>query len=92
MCHLKSAALAIAIGLGLSGAGSFAGPSRLELIRCGTDLVRIGDTEYEVLKKCGEPVHKSGNRWTYDFGTGSFLRVVVFERGHVVHFDIGARQ
>lgn len=39
-------------------------------MRCGGFLVYSGggkssSTMYEVLKKCGEPVQKLGNQWTY---------------------------
>ena len=27
-------------------------------LRCGTDLVRVGDHKFEVVNKCGEPVSK----------------------------------
>ena len=27
-------------------------------VRCGNEVVRVGDTKYEVLSRCGQPVHK----------------------------------
>ena len=27
-------------------------------LRCGKELIRVGDTKYEVLSRCGQPVHK----------------------------------
>ncbi len=38
--------------------------------RCGSALIteglRVGITQYEVAKLCGEPAAKKGNRWIYD--------------------------
>lgn len=38
--------------------------------RCGSAIIteglRIGITQYEVAKLCGEPTTKKGNRWIYD--------------------------
>jgi hypothetical protein len=28
-------------------------------LRCKNDIVSLGDTQYEVLSKCGDPVHKA---------------------------------
>jgi len=33
------------------------GPAEADGFRCGTKLVKIGDTKAEVLSKCGEPDH-----------------------------------
>ncbi|MFQ5993922.1 MAG: DUF2845 domain-containing protein [Acidiferrobacterales bacterium] len=53
-------------------------------MRCGSRLVEVGDTEYEVLKKCGPPAYKQHNQWIYDRGAGRFLKIVVFGNGRVL--------
>ncbi|NIO40866.1 MAG: DUF2845 domain-containing protein [Burkholderiales bacterium] len=53
-------------------------------MRCGTRLVEIGDTEYQVLQKCGPPTYKQGNQWIYDRGPGRFMNIVVFGLGKVL--------
>jgi hypothetical protein len=55
--------------------------------RCGTGLVRTGDTSFEVLKKCGRPASQqqiSGanerfvEQWYYEPGPGEFTRILTF--------------
>ena len=50
-------------------------------MRCGTHLIYAGGGKnsagmYEVLKKCGDPVAKEGNKWIYL--QGSTQRVLTF--------------
>lgn len=59
-------------------------------LRCGTQLVRPGDTKAEVLAVCGEPLIReviSGGQgadsavveqWYYTLGTQRFTRVLTF--------------
>lgn len=35
-------------------------------LRCGTHLVDVGDSEDELLDRCGEPSTREGNRWVYE--------------------------
>jgi len=56
-------------------------------MRCGSRLVEIGDTEYEVARKCGQPSYKEGNRWIYDRGTGRFLKILKFGNGKLLFID-----
>ncbi len=53
-------------------------------MRCGTDIVNVGDPEFVVLQKCGPPTYKQGDQWIYDRGPGSFLKIVVFGLGKVL--------
>jgi hypothetical protein len=67
-------------------------------LRCGSDLVNVGDFKYEVLERCGEPNSKeivgftlndSGDRelriehWVYGPWNGYYY-VMVFEGGILV--------
>ncbi len=50
-------------------------------MRCGGYLIHAGggrdsSTMYEVLKKCGEPEDKMGNRWVYK--QGNMHRILTF--------------
>lgn len=53
-------------------------------MRCGADIVNVGDPELVVLQKCGPPTYKQGDQWIYDRGAGSFLKIVVFGLGKVL--------
>ncbi len=48
-------------------------------MRCGTytlsDAQRAGQTQAEVLYKCGQPYSRSGGTWLYVHGDGSVYRV-----------------
>ena len=43
-------------------------PALAQSLRCGAKLVMKGDTESEVLSKCGPPTEKRGRAWTYERG------------------------
>ena len=51
--------------------------------RCGTELfpsnLRIGVTQYEIAKSCGEPVARKGNRWIYDRRPTEKITILVFD-------------
>ena len=78
---LKKLVLTIVI---LLGGDLTAAPAYAATMRCGALLVGVGDTEYEVLQKCGPPTYKQGDEWIYDRGPGSFLKIVVFGLGKVL--------
>lgn len=74
-------------------------------MRCGQDLVDVGDTTAELLMACGEPllrqaigIHKTETsetiveQWTYNFGSGTLLQIVSLEAGVITGFEDGARQ
>lgn len=50
--------------------------------RCGSELIieglRVGITQYEVAKLCGEPADRKGNRWIYD-RPGENINILVFD-------------
>jgi hypothetical protein len=50
--------------------------ARSDSLRCETELVDVGDEVYDLLKKCGEPSAKEGDKWIYDQGPGE-LRMIV---------------
>lgn len=56
-------------------------------MRCGTALVKNGDTKPQVARKCGEPDFRefisgadepSVEQWYYERGQGQFPRVLTF--------------
>ena len=62
-------------------------------LRCGTNIVNIGDTKDEVMQRCGPPiwvdsyvesrglVRQPVEAWTYDFGKTRFMQELLFEDG-----------
>jgi hypothetical protein len=50
--------------------------------RCGSELIiaglRVGITQYEVTKSCGEPVARKGNAWIYDRPVDN-INILVFD-------------
>jgi hypothetical protein len=52
-------------------------------LRCGTKLVDVGDSVYELLEKCGEPSAREGNRWIYDRGPEKLKMIVRVGEGVV---------
>ncbi len=57
-------------------------PALAESLRCGTKLVRKGDTESEVLSKCGPPTEKGERAWIYE--QGGAVTKVRFAGGRVI--------
>lgn len=66
-------------------------PALADLMYCGDHLVNPGDTEYDVLKKCGPPSDKQGNKWFYEQGTGQFVKILIMENGKVAFVNAGKR-
>jgi hypothetical protein len=58
---------------------------------CGDGFVQIGDSEVDVLSKCGEPTFREGDRWTYDRGPGKFLEILNFGEGNIMSIIQGPR-
>ena len=57
-------------------------------LRCGTRLVKLGDTKFQVLERCGPPLVRevvSGSderrveEWFYRRGQTQFIRVLTFQ-------------
>ena len=53
-----------------------------ESLRCGRHIItpsmRYGPSQYEVLKKCGEPTYRYGRSWTYE-RSGQATRVIEWD-------------
>jgi hypothetical protein len=54
-----------------------------DTFRCGTKLVDVGDSEYDLLDRCGEPSARDGNRWIYDRGPEQLTIIVKVGEGVV---------
>ena len=62
-----------------------------ESMRCGRHIItsgmRTGATQYEVLKKCGEPQSRIGLTWVYD-SPGAAPRQITFDgTGRVMRIE-----
>lgn len=66
-------------------------PDSQDTMSCGDGFVQIGDTQADVLSKCGEPTFREGNRWTYDRGPGKFLEILNFGEGRILGIVQGPR-
>ena len=73
---------------------------RADTFRCGTGLVRPGDTSFEVLKKCGPPASQqqiSGanerfvEQWYYEPGPTEFTRILTFAGTRLVNIETVTR-
>ena len=63
---------------------------------CGTNLVSVGDEKPSVLLKCGAPFMKEDiggagtrERWTYNFGSGDFMKILTFDGDRLESIDDG---
>ena len=73
-----------------------AAPSWAQSIRCGNQLVRVGDPTIELLQRCGEPdlkelLNTDGlivERWTYNCGSLRFMRIITLKGGVVQRIEL----
>ena len=73
-----------------------AAPSWARSIRCGNELVRVGDPTIELLQRCGEPdlrelLNTDGlivERRTYNCGSLRFMRIITLKGGVVQRIDL----
>lgn len=73
-----------------------AAPSWARSIRCGNQLVRVGDPTIELLQRCGEPdlkelLNTDGlivERWTYNCGSLRFMRIINLKGGVVQRIEL----
>ncbi len=73
-----------------------AAPSWARSIRCGNQLVRVGDPTIELLQRCGEPdlkelLNTDGlivERWTYNCGSLRFMRIITLKGGVVQRIEL----
>lgn len=64
-------------------------PTLAQTMRCGTEIVRVGDPTIELLQKCGEPDLKellktNGfilEKWTYNCGSARFMKILTLKGG-----------
>ena len=65
-------------------------------IRCGTEIVSVGDPTIELLQKCGEPdlkelIKTNGfiiEKWTYDCGSKRFMKILTLKGGKVHRVEV----
>ncbi|WP_347902068.1 DUF2845 domain-containing protein [Pseudomonas purpurea] len=91
------ARMLICLGLALAASHAWAA----DTLRCGSQLISVGDRSSEVLQKCGEPIardslgyKRSANRreefqveeWTYGPNSGMY-QYLRFEGNRLVHID-----
>ena len=82
------------------------GDDSITSVRCKNGLVNIGANNLEVIKKCGEPVHKDVieaaskttsrgyveiQEWTYNYGPTDFIYTFRLEGSTVVGIRRGDR-
>jgi len=58
-------------------------------MRCGTNLIEPGDSQYEVAMKCGKPTFQEQNRWHYDWGPHTFIKILYFTNGQLQAIENG---
>lgn len=69
-------------------------------LRCGNQIISIGDTQTKVLTACGKPMkitkvkakkHKGGSisqtQWLYNFGAQDFIYQLTFSKGEVMDVE-----
>ena len=65
-------------------------------IRCGTEIVSVGDPTIELLQKCGDPdlkelIKTNGfiiEKWTYNCGSGRFMKILTLKGGKVQRVEV----
>jgi hypothetical protein len=77
-----------------------AGTAGADTFQCGTHLVKPGDTSFEVLEKCGQPLsqqrisgenQRNVEQWYYKPGPGSFERILTFVGTRLVNIETVTR-
>ena len=65
-------------------------------MRCGSNIVSVGDSKPSILEKCGPPWMKeslsvSGTRevWVYNFGSSGFMKKLTFDGETLESIDDG---
>ena len=54
-----------------------------EPMRCGTELIDVGASVYELEKHCGPPTFRQGDEWIYDRGPDRIDMIVHIAGGEV---------
>ena len=73
-----------------------AAPTWARSMRCGTQLVQVGDPTIELLQRCGEPdlkelLNTDGlivEKWTYNCGSLRFMRIITLKGGVVYRIEL----
>jgi hypothetical protein len=76
---MRSTTFLAVAALALFAAGQAVG----EPMRCGTHLVDVGSSVYELEKHCGPPAFRQGGEWIYDRGPDQLDRIVRIADGEV---------
>lgn len=58
-------------------------------IRCGTNLIVVGDLSRQLLVSCGRPADIDGATWIYDLGPDQFTRVLQIRDEKVISIEDG---
>jgi hypothetical protein len=75
---------------------AMAPPASARTIRCGTEIVSVGDPTIELLQKCGEPdlkelIKTNGfiiEKWTYNCGSARFMKILTIKGGKVQRVEV----
>ncbi len=71
-----------------------------ETLRCGSYLIRVGDTKVDVIQRCGEPFfrevisganERNEEQWYYVPASTQFQRIVTFRGTRVIRIEIKTR-
>ena len=68
--------------------------------KCSNGILNIGDSKYDVIKKCGEPTFREEfgeptvredheTVWVYDFGSTKFIYYITFDGDRVERIQYG---
>jgi len=63
--------------------------SNAAAMRCGTEIVDEGDTQFDVEMKCGLPIVDEQNRWIYNTGSHTFTKIQYFSGGKLSLIENG---
>jgi hypothetical protein len=64
-------------------------------MQCGTEIVTIGASPYEVIEKCGDPTSiepgpgLGREQWIYNFGSTEFVYYLTFVNGELERIEVG---
>jgi hypothetical protein len=64
-------------------------------MQCGTDIISVGATQFDVREKCGEPTGiemgpgLSTEQWIYNFGPTEFVYYLTFVNGTLEQIEVG---
>ena len=65
-------------------------------MQCGTDVVTVGASQFDVKEKCGEPTSIElgpgigREQWIYNFGPTEFVYYLTFVNGELERIEVGS--